>query len=56
MKDLPTTPVPGLVVIAIPDLKARDDIVILKSTNKHFKTLDNLPEGSKIGTSSLRRI
>jgi hydroxymethylbilane synthase len=56
MKDLPTTPVPGLVVVAIPDLKARDDIVILKSTHKHLKTLDNLPEGSIIGTSSLRRI
>ncbi|CAI2373724.1 unnamed protein product [Moneuplotes crassus] len=56
MKDLPTTPVDGLVVVAIPDLKARDDVVILKSSNKEYKTLDNLPEGSKVGTSSLRRI
>jgi len=56
MKDLPTTPCEGLVVMAIPHLKARDDVVILKSSNKHYKNIESLPEGSKIGTSSLRRI
>ena len=56
MKDLPTTLTEGLVVTAIPDLKARDDIVILKESNKHLGSLDKLPKGSKIGTSSLRRI
>ena len=56
MKDLPTTPTPGLVVPAIPFLKPRDDVVILKTSNKHFGCLENLPKGSKIGTSSLRRI
>ena len=56
MEDLPTAPVDGLEVVAIPELKARDDVLILKSSNKHYKNLENLPEGSKIGTSSLRRI
>ena len=56
MKDLPTTVTPGLIVPAIPDLKERDDVVILKSKNKELGSLSALPDESIVGTSSLRRI
>ena len=56
MKDMPTTPYsPLLTIAAIPPLKPREDVVLFKSTST-YKSLDDLPEGAVIGTSSLRRI
>lgn len=48
LKDLPTTPVPGLTVGAIP--KRADPREALVGG-----TLDNLPQGARVGTSSPRR-
>lgn len=51
MKDLPTTPVDGLVVVAIPNLRPRDDIVILKEKHKlaGLTDLSQLEKGSRVG-------
>ena len=55
MKDLQTAVTPGLVVEAIPPLKNREDVVLFNS--KHSVTdIADLPDGSRIGSSSLRRI
>ncbi len=51
MKDLPAIVAPGLVVAAIP---AREDPRDALCSPK-WKTLENLPRGARIGTSSLRR-
>lgn len=51
MKDLPTTPVPGLSVVAIPQREVAADALVSRSA----KSLDTLPEGARVGTSSLRR-
>jgi hydroxymethylbilane synthase len=55
LKDVPTTLPPGLVLAAIPKIDVpRGDVVIMKA--KHAGcTLATLPEGSVIGTCSLRR-
>ncbi len=51
LKDMPTAVPKGLVITAITKrLDAGDALVSPK-----YKTLENLPEGAKVGTSSLRR-
>ncbi len=55
LKDLPTTLPPGLTVSVIFRRDNPTDALVLN--HKHFgKTIDQLPDGSVIGTSSLRRI
>lgn len=51
LKDLPTENPEGLIIGAIPERAPVEDVLI----SKHGKNLDQLPEGAKIGTSSLRR-
>ncbi len=51
LKDLPTDNPDGLTIGAITKRGVVEDVLI----SKHNKTLDELPIGAKIGTSSLRR-
>ena len=51
LKDLPTENPKGLIIGAVPKRAAVNDVLI----SKHSLPLDKLPEGAKIGTSSLRR-
>jgi hydroxymethylbilane synthase len=51
MKDLPAIVAPGLVVAAIPVREDPRDALC----SPRWKTLENLPRGARIGTSSLRR-
>ena len=56
LKDVPTVLPEGLTLVAIPQIDApRSDVVIMRPELKGQK-LENLPEGARIGTSSLRRI
>lgn len=54
MKDLPTTLPPGMVIGAVLEREDPRDAVIIKSSLT-CKSLGELPTGSVIGTSSLRR-
>uniref|UniRef100_A0A8C4DXF7 hydroxymethylbilane synthase n=1 Tax=Dicentrarchus labrax TaxID=13489 RepID=A0A8C4DXF7_DICLA len=54
LKDLPTTLPPGFTIGAVLKRENPHDAVVLHPKNVG-KTLDNLPENSVIGTSSLRR-
>lgn len=55
LKDMPTEQPAGLFLAAVPEiLHPRGDVVIMSPKNRHL-TLDTLPQGSVIGTSSLRR-
>ena len=51
MKDLPAIVAPGLVVAAIPVREDPRDALC----SPKWKTLDRLPQGARVGTSSLRR-
>jgi hydroxymethylbilane synthase len=51
LKDLPVEQTPGIVVAAIPEREAAHDVLV--SADRH--TLSSLPEGSRVGTASLRR-
>lgn len=52
LKDLPTAPVPGLMIAAVPDrADARDALVGLDGA-----TLADLPAGATVGTGSPRRV
>lgn len=51
MKDLPAQLAPGLVVAAVPEREDPRDALC----SPRWKTLDALPRGAKVGTSSLRR-
>ncbi|MDK2986026.1 MAG: hydroxymethylbilane synthase [Clostridia bacterium] len=51
MKDLPTKLPEGLKIGAICEREIAQDVLI----SPHGYTFDNLPEGAKVGTSSLRR-
>lgn len=54
LKDLPTESPPGLVVAAVLEREdPRDALVVNALTGA--RTLDELPRGSRVGTSSLRR-
>eukprot|EP00744_Colponema_vietnamica_P014594 GILI01020423.1.p1 GENE.GILI01020423.1~~GILI01020423.1.p1 ORF type:complete len:362 (+),score=84.27 GILI01020423.1:86-1171(+) len=57
LKDLPTQIPPGLVVAAIPSRHSRDDALVLSVRHKDSGfTMETLPAGSVVGTSSVRRI
>ncbi|HEX9400765.1 MAG TPA: hydroxymethylbilane synthase [Anaeromyxobacter sp.] len=51
MKDLPAILAPGLVIAAVPEREDPRDALC----SPRWKTLDKLPKGAKVGTSSLRR-
>jgi hydroxymethylbilane synthase len=51
LKDLPTAPVPGLTLAAVPSRGPTGDVFI---SHKH-RRFDELPPGAVVGTSSLRR-
>ena len=53
LKDLPTALTPGLVVAAIPKRESPADALIAK---EKVSSIKDLPAGTTIGTSSLRRI
>ncbi|KAF1784390.1 Porphobilinogen deaminase, dipyrromethane cofactor binding site [Phytophthora cactorum] len=57
LKDMPTTLPDGLVLAAITKRESPEDAAVIhpKHKEKGIKTLKELPEGSVIGTSSLRR-
>jgi hydroxymethylbilane synthase len=51
LKDLPVEDTPGIVIAAIPEREAAYDVLI----SANAQTLSDLPEGARVGTSSLRR-
>lgn len=51
LKDLPTENPPGLTIGAIPQRAPHGDVLV----SKNSRTLEELPEGANVGTSSLRR-
>ena len=51
MKDLPAVLAEGLVIAAVPEREDPRDALC----SPRWKTLDRLPQGAKVGTSSLRR-
>ncbi len=51
LKDLPTTPVPGLVVAAVPERAPIADALISDVAD----SIDALPQGARVGTGSFRR-
>jgi hydroxymethylbilane synthase len=51
LKDLPTTPVPELVLAAVPRRGASGDAFV----SRRYRHFDDLPAGASVGTSSLRR-
>lgn len=53
LKDLPTQPREGLVVAAIPKRESPSDALVARDK---VTSIDDLPSGTIIGTSSLRRI
>ena len=54
MKDLPTSLPPGMVIGAVLEREDPRDAVIIKADSE-WKSLSELPDGSVVGTSSLRR-
>lgn len=55
LKDLPTMLPPGMTLGAIMEREDPSDALVLNERNKG-KTIKDLPSGSVIGTSSLRRV
>jgi hydroxymethylbilane synthase len=53
LKDLPTTPREGLVIAAIPKRESPADALVARD---RVTSIEDLPAGSTVGTSSLRRI
>ncbi len=51
MKDVPAERQPGLVIAAIPEREDPRDAFL----SKRFASLDELPQGARLGTASLRR-
>lgn len=51
LKDLPTIPVPGLELVAVPPRGPTGDAFV----SHKYARFDDLPEGAVVGTSSLRR-
>jgi len=51
LKDLPTEPVDGLSLAAVPERAPPGDVLV----GRQHATLDELPEGAVLGTGSLRR-
>ena len=56
LKDLPTTLPPGLHIAAITEREdVRDALIVREALRASVKSLEELPEGARVGTSSLRR-
>lgn len=55
LKDLPTTITKGLTISAIPQREQVSDVVVV-STSRDISSIQDLPKGATVGTSSLRRI
>ncbi len=53
LKDLPTTPAPGLIIAAIPKRESPADALV---ASENIASIEDLPAGATVGTSSLRRI
>jgi hydroxymethylbilane synthase len=51
LKDLPIEETPGIVIAAIPEREAANDVLVCTGR----QTLSSLPENARVGTSSLRR-
>lgn len=51
LKDLPTIPVPGLILAAVPPRASTRDAFI----SKQFFRFDDLPRGARVATGSMRR-
>ena len=51
LKDLPVEDTPGIVIAAIPEREAAFEVLV----SANGWTISNLPEGSRVGTCSLRR-
>jgi hydroxymethylbilane synthase len=51
LKDLPTDPVPGLILAAVPERAAVADVLV----SDRFDSVEMLPPGAVVGTGSLRR-
>ncbi|KAK2047297.1 periplasmic binding protein-like II [Colletotrichum somersetense] len=54
LKDMPTTLPPNCLLAAVPERQDPSDVVIMRSDSK-FKSIDELPPGSVVGSSSSRR-
>ncbi|KAF6776313.1 hypothetical protein AHF37_04642 [Paragonimus kellicotti] len=55
LKDVPTCLPPGMVLGCVFDRTSPDDVVLMSPSNRGRK-LSDLPEGSVVGTSALRRV
>lgn len=58
LKDLPTVMEPGMVLGGVSERESPDDALVLAErhvTAKTYTTIDSLPAGAVVGTSSLRR-
>lgn len=55
LKDVPTTLPDGCEIGAILEREAPVDCLVVKK-DKPWKTIDELPDGSVVGTSSVRRV
>lgn len=53
LKDLPIAPVPGLIIAAIPKRESAADALV---ATESVASIEDLPAGATVGTSSLRRI
>ena len=51
LKDLPTEPVDGLTLAAVPEREGNQDVLVCREA----ESLDALPKGARIGTGSSRR-
>ena len=51
LKDLPTEPVDGLILAAVPDRESPADVLVSRAA----ATLEELPHAARVGTGSLRR-
>lgn len=55
LKDLPTEPVPGLVLAATPERGLTADALVLPTGSTLTPTIQALPQGARVGTGSPRR-
>jgi len=51
LKDVPTDPVPGLCLAAVPERAPVADVLV----SRKYRSLEELPQGAAVGTGSLRR-
>src|SRR5687768_7882810 len=51
LKDLPTEPVAGLALAAVPERESTADVLLSTKAS----SLETLPKGARVGTGSLRR-